>query len=494
MSRKKAATMADIEDDESATKHICHFCIGETYLAAEIKSSCEEAVCDYCGESAPAIGIGALAERIEEAFADHYIRTADRPDAWEERLIADNESRYNWNREGMPINEAIQDAAGIDEEPAADVLEILEEKHAPYRDKDNIDEESEFSSDSYYERRDPTFLGLHMGWHEFEQSLKTKARFFSRAAEELLARVFGGVDAFKTREGRPLVMDAGPGTLLSHLYRARVFQAEDGLKDALCRPDTRIGSPPPRMARAGRMNAQGISVFYGATTADVAIAEVRPPVGSRVVVARFDITRRLRILDLTAANDVHEEGSLFDPSFKERLHRADFLRSLGQRMARPVMPDDEGLDYVPTQAVADFLATANDPRIDGIIFPSAQVDGGYNVVLFHESARVAEETLPMGTEIEASTGQNFEDGWEVHYSVSETVPPPEVPEADDKDKSVLGNFLHYSPPPDPDDDYRQKTLRVVKESVEVHHVTWVKVSTETHSVDRYRREERPPKY
>ena len=43
------------------------------------------------------------------------------------------------------------------------------------------------------------------------------------AAEELLARVFGGIDTLKTREGRPLVVDAGPGTPLDHLFRARVF-------------------------------------------------------------------------------------------------------------------------------------------------------------------------------------------------------------------------------------------------------------------------------
>lgn len=485
--------MANIESDETTIKRICHCCVGESYLASEIRSSCDEAECDYCGESAPLIGIDMLAERIEEAFLDHYTRTAAQPDSWQERLMADSESRYYWEREGTPVNEAIQVAAGIDEEPAADVLEILEAKHALYRDKDNIGEESEFSSDSYYERKYPTTIGLHMGWHEFEQSLKTKARFFSRTAEELLARIFGGADKLKTREGRPLVVDAGPGTLLNHLYRSRVFQSEDGLKEALCRPEARIGSPPTKMARAGRMNAQGISVFYGATKADVAIAEVRPPVGSRVVVARFDITRELRLLDLTAANDVHEEGSIFDPSLKERLHRAEFLRSLGRRMARPVMPDDEGIDYLPTQAVADFLATANDPRLDGIIFPSAQVEDGYNVVLFHESARVAEEIIPVGTEIAASTGRNTEDGWEVDYSVTETVPPLDTSTADGKDDDFLGTFLHYNSL-DPDDDYRPETLRLVTASVEVHHVTWVKVSTEPHSVQRYRREQRPLKY
>ncbi|NDI85477.1 RES domain-containing protein [Undibacterium crateris] len=483
--------MADIENDETTIKRICYCCISETYLASEIRSSGVEAECDYCGKSEPSIGIDVLAEWIEEAFSDYYTRTADQPKTWQERLMADSESYYNWDREGMPVNEAIQEAAGIDEEPAADVLEILEERHAPYPDKDNIGEESEFSSDSYYECGHPTFIGLHMEWHEFEQSLKTKARFFSRTAEKLLAQVFGGIDRLKTRAGRSLVVNAGPGAQLDHLYRSRVFQAEDLLKEALCRPDAHIGSPPPKMARAGRMNAQGISVFYGATKVNVAIAEVRPPVGSRVVAARFDITRELRLLDLTAANDVHEEGSIFDPSFKERLHRAEFLRSLGLRMARPVMPDDEGIDYLPTQAVADFLATANDPRLDGIIFPSAQVEKGCNVVLFHESARVAEETIPEGTEIKVSTGHDSEDGWEVDYSVTETVPLPEAPRPDDKDDGFLGTFLHFIRPLDDD---RQETLRLLTTSVEVHHVTLVKVSTESHSVHRYQRENRPSGY
>ncbi|MCB2401972.1 RES family NAD+ phosphorylase [Rhizobium ruizarguesonis] len=51
--------------------------------------------------------------------------------------------------------------------------------------------------------------------------------------------------------------------------------------------------------------------------------------------------------------------------------------------SRPVMPDDQEFDYLPTQAVADFLATETVTPLDGIIFPSVQVAGGkQNVVLF----------------------------------------------------------------------------------------------------------------
>lgn len=486
--------MADTEEDGPAGKGICYTCIGEAYLSAEVCKFDQEGECDYCGVIASSISIDDLAERVEDAFADHYTRTATDPDFWQERLMADRELNYSWLRDGWPVYEAIQDAAGLGEEPAADVLEILEEKHALSHDKDNLGEESEFSSGSHYERRHSDGIGLHMGWHEFEQSLKTRARFFSSTGEDLLNRVFGGIDKMKTQAGWPLVQDAGPTTPLDHLYRARVFQSDGALKDALCRPDTHLGSPPPRAARAGRMNAQGISVFYGAACEGVAIAEVRPPVGSRVAVARFEITRPLRLLDLTAANNAYAEGSIFDPSFKERLARAAFLRSLGARMVRPVMPDDEAIDYLPTQAIADFLATTNEPRLDGIIFLSAQVEDGRNVVLFNHVARVEELAFPKGAEIEASTGSNGEDGWETDYYVRETVPQRGNQQAESMDDGVMGGLLQHTLLSDVDGDCRAAALRIVPEAVKVHHVNWVKVDTTPFDVVRRRSEIRDPKY
>jgi hypothetical protein len=205
-------------------------------------------------------------------------------------------------------------------------------------------------------------------------------------------------------------MNAGPATALSSIYRARVFQSDEKLEEALCWPDSQLGSPPSRLAEAGRMNANGISVFYGANEPRVAIAEVRPPVGSQVAVARFDIIRPLRLLDLTALSAVSEGGSIFDPALAGRLERAMFLRSLSQRMTQPVMPDDEAFDYLPTQVIADFLATENEPAIDGIVFPSVQAAGNaLNISLFHKAARVEELTIPAGTEIQASTGHMGED-------------------------------------------------------------------------------------
>jgi hypothetical protein len=145
------------------------------------------------------------------------------------------------------------------------------------------------------------------------------------------------------------------------------------------------------------MNARGISVFYGANDPGVALAEVRPPVGSWVAVARFEIVRPLRLLDLTALSQVIVEGSIFDPSYGDLLERAMFLRNLSTRIVMPVMPDDEQFKYLATQAIADFSATENNPLLDGIIYRSVQVSGNaLNIVLFHKAAWVGRMEIPGG--------------------------------------------------------------------------------------------------
>ena len=75
------------------------------------------------------------------------------------------------------------------------------------------------------------------------------------------------------------------------------------------------------------MNAQGISVFYGASDLATALAEIRPPVGSRVLVGKFDLARPVRLLDVEALRSVYVGGSIFDPAYIGHLELAQFLGS-----------------------------------------------------------------------------------------------------------------------------------------------------------------------
>lgn len=480
--------------DELKVKHICFQCVGESYLSDEIEREGTVAQCAYCEEIEKGITVGDLADRVETAFEDHYTRTSDEPDSWQQTLMSDRESDYNWERDGEPVVDAIENAADIPRRAAEDVQAILDDRHGDFE-AATMGEETEFSSETHYEEKGTSTFAWQEEWRAFEQSLKTEARFFSRSAAAHLASVFGSIDKLKTRKGRPLVVQAGPKRALNHLYRARVFQSDDKLKDALCRPDLHLGSPPARLASGGRMNARGISVFYGATAARAAIAEVRPPVGSKVAVAKFHITRPLRLLDLTALESVWDGGSIFDPTLKDRLERVAFLQSLGERMTRPVMPDDEALDYLPTQAIADFLATQNEPQLDGIVFRSVQVKGGRNVVLFHKAARVETTTYPEGTDIEAHSGHDTEEGWETDYSVHERVPPLPKPSPANDDDDWLGGPLFPGPSYRPrDTDLRDVALRVDPAAVTVHDVEWVSYRSTTHTVSRHRYEKHEPEF
>jgi hypothetical protein len=328
-----------------------------------------------------------------------------------------------------------------------------------------------------------------MDWRNLECSIKSEARFFSRTAANHLMLIFDGIGELKTRDDRPLVVDAGPGTGFHILYRARVFQSVDKLESALGRPDIHLGSPAAHLAAGGRMNARGISVFYGASSQQGAIAEVRPPVGAEIAVAQFEIIRKLRLLDLTALGDVRVTGSLTDFGLIGRKEVAEFLRSLSARIARPVMRDDELFEYLATQAIADFLATEAAVAIDGIIFPSLQTLGeAFNVVLFHKAARVEPMNVPERTEINTSTGRWTEDGWVEDYEVFEATLPSH--RWDDRIEQqpgladVAANVNEVSLPTYV--DRRDDSIRIVPESVEVHRVTRVEVATVEFKVKRHR--------
>jgi hypothetical protein len=331
-----------------------------------------------------------------------------------------------------------------------------------------------------------------MDWRSFENSLKTQPRFFSRTAANHLTSIFEGIGELRTRDGRPLVVDAGPGTDFHSLYRARVFQSDDKLEAALGRPDIHLGSPPAPLAAAGRMNARGVSVFNGSNNQKAAIAEVRPPVGSQVAVAQFEIIRKLRLLDLTALSGVRVTGSMLDFGLAGRMEGAVFLRSLSGRITKPVMPDDEPFEYLATQAVADFLATEASVPIDGIIFPSGQASGDVlNVVLFHKAARVEAMDIPEGTKISANTGRWTENGWEEDYEVLEEVPA--LHKEIGKNERGAGwpgvAAIAEAVPLDPRDaDWRDASLRIVSESIEVHRVKRVELATNKFTVKRHRRE------
>ena len=483
-------TISYDEHEKLVKSKICYDCIGDAYLAGLAENEGKLRKCHYCNEKQKCVELVWLADHVERAFETHFGRTSEEPNSFEYAMLRDKESSYDWYREGQETAYAIMDSASLRENIAIDVQSILEFRHEDF-DSAAAGIECEFSSEAYYEEIIPENYEWHEQWEEFERLIKTEARFFSRTAASQLGKLFDQIDEMRTHKGKSLVVDAGPGTDISHLYRGRVFQSEEPLMKAMKRPDLELSAPPAWAAAAGRMNARGISAFYGATAPEIALAEVRPPVGSRVALAKFNIIRPLRVLDLAALGEVMERGSIFDPDYAYRLGRMMFLRTLSNRMARPVMPDDQEMEYLPTQAIADYLSTEGQVPLDGILFPSVQVGGnGSNVVLFHKASRSEVLDIPKGTEIRSRTYSVYAEGPEPDYSVTEEIPANKKDDNETKHKITLLEHIPSSLDELLDVDPRKTTLTIDIESVCVHEVSAVKIQTDRHSVTRYRFEDR----
>lgn len=466
---------------KKSNRRICYNCIGESFLKAETKQNGKNRICSFCKTKTITYSLQQISQKIRVAFENHYSRTNTEPKDWESRLLADKESAYYWERSGSPVVDAIMDAAGVEEEPANEIREILAD-HYYDQGLAEIGEENEFDEDSYYEEKAIDDEVWQEEWNKFEESLKKEARFFNSIGVNHLKSVFKGIEKLKTRDNRPIFVKIGPREKISALYRARVFQTDTKLKMALSYPDKELGPPPSPFATAGRMNASGISVFYGATEPGIAVAEVRPPVGSQVVVARFSLIRSLNLLDLTALSDNYPEGSIFDESYAGSLEKAMFLRNLSSRLTKPIMPDDAIFEYLPTQAISDFLASCRRPKVDGIIFKSSQKnDAGVNVVLFNKASRVKGIALPEGTKVSASTVDWESDEEKVYPSYRVIIEAPqEVEKPQEKDALFIRKIEYLQSL-----DNRKTCLEIDTNYLKVHIVKAIKFVTDEHTVLSY---------
>ncbi len=462
--------------DTSTEKYICYDCVGENYLKHIIKNNGLEMKCSYCGnDEFECFSLIDFADKIETAFEQHYIQSPENPpENWSFYQLKNS----GWENNGTPVIDAIMDAAEIEEEIAADVQEILADRHYDHSAAE-MGENSEFESGSSYEIRDHDDFEWQMQWENFEHTLKTSTRFFNKNHENLLKSIFEDIESLHTHKRKPVVRKIGLKNQLKHLFRARAFQCDNRLKIALEFPDKEIGPPPSEYATAGRMNSRGISVFYGSVNPETALAEIRPPVGCKVVVARFGIKRTLQVLDLSALKLTNIEGSYFDESYARRITNIMFLKKLSQRLTKPVMPDDEHAEYLATQVVAEFLAS--EFRIDGIIFPSAQSDGGLNVTLFHSASKVISPEVIKGSSIEVSL-MDWEDE-ELVYDYKVWVRMPLKQDADKASQhfplDLPGEEWERN-----NADLREGTLSIDLDSIRVSHIKSVKIKSVVYDVNR----------
>ncbi|WP_298150938.1 RES family NAD+ phosphorylase [Flavobacterium sp.] len=359
---------------------ICPSCVSDPHIRELVEEeSTSDQACDYCNEPGHTAKIQVLVDRVDTVLDMFYEETSTT------RAVLQHGRLPEGNDHIALIQQMIRCTQSVAEDVGA---ELEKSWRSAFYENEKYGSDASF----FFKLRTEKEVISHE-WKKIEHSIQSTTRFFNPAVKQLLDLIFSGIEEDRDSNERSVIVEAGQGSEIPVLFRARVFQSDDELEDALRHPEQGLGPPPMGIGSAGRMNAQGQPVFYGATAANTAIAEVRPPVGSRVAIGQFKITTPLRLLDLSRLQsvDISKQRSFFDPDIQQVVRRRNFLRVLEDLIALPVMPDRQHTDYLITQAVADYLAANPVLNIDGIIYRSVQTENGQsgrNVVIFQKAARI----------------------------------------------------------------------------------------------------------
>jgi hypothetical protein len=245
-------------------------------------------------------------------------------------------------------------------------------------------------------------------WSEFERTIRLESRFVyvansyrpgsQREAPARLMHFLDGLLGYAEASADMVVSLPAK----SRLYRARMTDKPEALRSrAMVEPSSELGSAPSNLAESGRMNAQGISLFYAAFDVSTAVAEVA--LHSRyddAIAGMFQTVEALNVLDLTRKPSL---PSAFDHAHRDRFMFVRFVEHFVANITAPVILDGrERIDYVPTQVVTEYLRWAPSTALDGIVFPSRANPDGKNIVLFFGAGHAFQTVPPTETEVQVA--------------------------------------------------------------------------------------------
>ena len=221
-------------------------------------------------------------------------------------------------------------------------------------------------------------------YHFFADEVKTERRFFQGNE----AKAFLDTLASHSKR-RECVLPAG-----TPFFRARTgskggSRTDHERVDRKPLPRKKVMPRPRLNAQERRMNPRGITYLYVASNPETAISEVRPSVGAFVTVAQVKASKDLTVVCFRKGSPLDETGALLnvyrsslpgaDEEAIQRRIDQDVWDAIDTAFSEPVGPDDEHLNYVPTQIVAERLLSEG---YDGVTYKSSQNTDGYNLALF----------------------------------------------------------------------------------------------------------------
>lgn len=313
-------------------------------------------------------------------------------------------------------------------------------------------------------------------WERLNEQLIHDNRFFNLTAKEILDDFFSGIKTVKLPNGDGLILKIGLDNEIKDIYRARSFSSLTEVPKAIERPDIHIGPPPYKFAGNGRLNSKHQSIFYGSFDEETMFAEIRPSVSSYIVYSKFEPLKELNILNLSELRCILENGTVYDSIEKGNRCFLANMMFLGEHMTKPVQPENNTIEYIVTQAIADYLSSIN---IDGIAYRSAQNKRGINIAIFHKSSQV--EDIVNKSEINHSRLINYQLGGIMNSDVPLNEETATLHRILDKKRDIISievvnksTLTSIKKNHSKKFDTRQPTLKTTKESVKIKYIDSVK--------------------
>lgn len=241
---------------------------------------------------------------------------------------------------------------------------------------------------------------LHFSWTEFCNLIKHERRFFFlshhiRSDDELIdpASVLGTISSYAQKVDLLQTLPSG-----CRHFRARYQRPNETLETAF-----ELGPPPTEGAtQSNRMSPPGIVMFYVSDDSETALRETATGPAD-FVIAEFETTREMRILDLA---DLPPVPTIFQaiPDTLEYNPREVliFLHEIAREISKRIDRDDRvHVEYVPTQVVTEYFRTVeleDGGRLDGVRYSSSRHLDHASLVLFADQRNliVPNDQAPHG--------------------------------------------------------------------------------------------------
>lgn len=282
---------------------------------------------------------------------------------------------------GNTLFDCIQDddgwevfAKAISPEVGCQILDAIRDVTSP---------DGSIRSDEEWVNKNQFYQAMQLGWWDaFSKQLKHARRFIPDVGNKSVGDPRKVLCEHLSEFEYPLLVG-------KTLYRARIgWDDKSAVGHSLpIAPGKEMGAPPPEKATAGRANPAGVSYLYVAEQEATAVQEVRAYVGAKVTVAKLEVTKPLRLVNVAKTRRVF--SPFLHPNLKNVLFAYDILAVLNEKLSRPVDPNTSHLDYLPTQYLAEVVL---DYGYDGIRYKSAVSEDGVNVVVFDHGKTAVFET------------------------------------------------------------------------------------------------------